>query len=263
MIPAIAVARPTSLNDAASLLDDDCSLYCGGTELLLAMRMGLLAPSKLVDLKRIDRLRQIELGDDTLRVGAACTHAQLVRDQQVRAAVPLLAQIESSVGNPRVRTQGSIGGNICFAEPKSDVIAGLIALEATVTLYSLPGTRTMPVSEFIVGAYETRRGDREIVECIDIPTNGRPGVHLKYQTMERPTVSVVISSHSNGIRVVIGAAGDVPVWSDASERTELDIDELISRLDPIEDLSGSGDYKRHVARVYVNRALAEFDQAVR
>lgn len=259
MIPAVSIARPLTVADALVAIDDDTSPFCGGTELLLAMRMGLLSPSRLLDLKAVEELRVLYAANGVIHVGAARTHAELAFSALIRDQLPLLARVEAAVGNPRVRAQGTIGGNLCFAEPKSDVVAVLIALNASVFLQSADGTRIVSVSEFIVGAYDTDLQMGEIMIEVQIPVNRRDGAHLKYQVMERPTVSVVVAPTDEGLRVVIGAAGETPVWQDAPDSSHVDVDDMIGRLDPLEDLSGSGDYKRHVARVFVDRALARFD----
>src|SRR5262245_34013181 len=101
------------------------------------MRMGLLTPSGLVDLKRIPELRDITMAEGALVIGAGATHDNVARNQVVRSQAPLLAEVEDMVGNARVRAQGTVGGNLCFAEPRSDVIALLTAFEATLVLRSV------------------------------------------------------------------------------------------------------------------------------
>lgn len=261
MLPAFSVARPSRVDDALPMLSDDVLPYCGGTELLLAMRMGLLAPEILVDLKGIAELRAIERQDGVLAIGGAATHAAVIASGLVREALPYLVDVEQSVGNPRVRAQGSVGGNLCFAEPKSDVITALIALRSRVVLRSATSSRVLPVEEFIQGPYTADHEPGELLTRIEVPiVPGRRGVYLKYQTMERPTVAVAVLAAGEGIRIVVGAAGELPVWADATSVAGVDIDELVARIEPVPDLTGSEDYKRHVAGVYIRRALTRFEE---
>src|SRR5690606_27215887 len=137
--------RPETLQEALALLSFDTLPYAGGTELLLAMRSGLLRPDGLVDLKRITGLGSVALDDDVLRIGGTATHQAVAVDRDVRAELPVLAEVLRQVGNPRVRSSGTLGGNLCFAEPKSDVATILGALEATVRLDSPEGSRNVAV----------------------------------------------------------------------------------------------------------------------
>ncbi|HKC27635.1 MAG TPA: FAD binding domain-containing protein, partial [Jatrophihabitans sp.] len=138
-----------------SALGEDSLPYAGGTELLLAMKMGLLTPATLVDLKRIAELNDISVDGARLRVGAGATHDEIARHPLVRTHAPLLAAVEERVGNARVRAQGTLGGNVCFAEPRSDVIALLIAVDARLVLRSPAGERDVPAADFVLGPYWT------------------------------------------------------------------------------------------------------------
>src|SRR5258707_4973115 len=116
-LPPFAVHRPRSVQDASRLLvdlGDDAAAYCGGTELLLAMKLGLANYAHLVDLKRVDGLRGVARHDGSLRIGAATTHHELESSAEVRAWCPPMAAMSSQVANLRVRSAGSIDGNLCF-----------------------------------------------------------------------------------------------------------------------------------------------------
>jgi aerobic carbon-monoxide dehydrogenase medium subunit len=254
VLPTFAVHRPSRVEDAVGLLSDDALAYHGGTELLLALRMGLLRPAALVDLKRVDGLDGIRRDDGQLLIGAGTSHDRVARDPLVREYVPLLAAAEGSVGNARVRAQGTLGGNICFAEPRSDVTTVLIALDATLRLVSPSGSRTVPVAEFVQGPYWTVREPDELLVEAAIPLPAPSGVYLKFQTAERPTVGVAAVHRAGGVRLVVGAVGELPLVSDHDDGT-VDPAEVAARIEPVADLTGSVAYKRHVTEVYVRRAL--------
>jgi CO/xanthine dehydrogenase FAD-binding subunit len=115
--------RPAKVEDAVALLaryGDDAAPYAGGTELLLAMKMGFAQYDHLVDLKRVPELRGVALRGNVLSVGALARHAEIASDDAVREAVPALAKLCGEIANPRVRSAGTIGGNLCFAEPRAD-----------------------------------------------------------------------------------------------------------------------------------------------
>lgn len=263
VLPDFEHHRASSLDEALALVSFDNPPYSGGTELLLAMRAGLLRPEGLVDLKRIDELGAIGIADDRFDIGGAVTHQRAIEDPRVREHLPTLAATLEKVGNPRVRAAGTLGGNLCFAEPKSDVASVLIALEAEVELRSSVGTRSLLVSEFVLGPYTTAREDDEILTSIRIPRRrGRPAAYVKYQTMERPTIGVAAAMTAAGrCRVVVGAVGGTPEMFESADPSGIDGAEIASAVEVIPDLTGSERYKRHVVSVYVAKALQEMNQA--
>jgi carbon-monoxide dehydrogenase medium subunit len=257
VLPAFDLERPSRLEDVLAAISESASPYAGGTELLLAMKAGLLRPDTLVDLKRVDSLLRISSDGDPISIGGAVTHRRAVLDSGIRERLSVLAAVLERVGNPRVRAVGTLGGNLCFAEPKSDVATILIALCADVRLVSARETRVLPVEEFVVGPYTTTRADDEILSEILVPVDGSRAVYEKFQTMERPTVGVAGSIASDGsVRIVVGAVGGSPHLVTAASLDAVDAHAIAAEIDVIPDMTGSARYKRHVTRLYVQRALA-------
>ena len=262
VLPAFELHRPETIEEAVRLVSWDDLPYVGGTELLLAMKAGLLNPRSLIDLKGIPRLASISSTDGWLDIGAIVTHQEAATSDTVSSSIPELPPVLEHVGNPRVRWSGTLAGNLCFAEPKSDVIPFLIALDAEVSLASTEGTRRLPVRDFILGPYYTARTENELLTLIHIPENAdRVGTYLKYQVMERPTVGVAAVRHTSEsasrTRVVVGAAGELPVVHEMEGEVDKQafVEALSELLEPIPDVTGSPDYKRHVTGVFVRRAL--------
>ena len=135
------------------------------------MGLGLRRPSAIVDLKRVEALGRIEVDADgrTVTVGAAATHRRLSDDLGVREHLPTLAGAASRVGNARVRSTGTVGGNLCFAEPRSDLGCVLVALGASAEVRSVRGARTLTIDELIVGAFETSLAEDEILTTVTVP----------------------------------------------------------------------------------------------
>jgi carbon-monoxide dehydrogenase medium subunit len=258
MLPPFSLARPGSLPDALDLLDDDAVPYCGGTELLLAMRAGLLRPAVLVDLKAVPELSGIRVQHDRLLIGATTTHAQLIRHPLVAEHAPFLADIERRVGNPRVRSQGSIGGNLCFGEPRSDLLTALVALRASLILHDRQRIREVAAEDFLEGPYATACAPGELLGSVAIPLPlPAAAIYLKYQITERPTVAVAAAGDDASVRVVVGAAGEVPVYSD-SPPGHVDVGALVAAVDPVADLSGSVQYKRAMTEVHLRHAMTAY-----
>jgi aerobic carbon-monoxide dehydrogenase medium subunit len=266
LLPDFALSRPTSIDEALQCLAEDGVPYVGGTELVAAMLIGVLAPSHLVDLKRVTELVGVRAADGQLTIGAATKHRDVAGSSEVQRHAPMLAAACSRLGNMRVRASGSIGGNICFADPRSDVTTALFALRAQVSLRSPDGRRTVPIEDFILGAMEADRADEELLEAIQIPVADDHHVYLRHQPSEYPTVCIgVVTSraHPHGpARIVVGAVGERPQPFDVPSINEVDLSAIVPELDVIEDLNGSEDYKRHLAGVFIGRAVAEMKETV-
>jgi carbon-monoxide dehydrogenase medium subunit len=283
MLPPFEIHAPKTAADAATArrdLGEEAAVYAGGTELVLVMKEGLGAWRHLIDIKGIAELHELGVADgapDTLRIGAAVSHRTLVRSALVRARWPLLAETEAQVANPRVRAVGTLGGNLAFAEPRSDPAATLLVHEARVTLASPSARRTLPLSEFLRGSYETALAPDEVLTGIEVPAApaGAHGAYLKYGLHERPTVGVaalVVPARDGTVaqaRVAVGCVAAVPVRLGALERAlrgaalaTLAAGTGPARgagegLDAVSDLHGSAEYKQHLVGVFAARALAE------
>jgi carbon-monoxide dehydrogenase medium subunit len=269
--------RPATVDEAVRLraeLGDAAALYAGGTELLLAMKMGVLDYEHLIDVKRIDELRGIELRDGAVRIGATVTHRELETDPLVAESLPALVALERNVANVRVRSAGTLAGNIAFGEPHADPPALLAALGAYVELVGARGRRELPVEEFVAGAYETRLDEDELIEAVvvPVPDDGVRATYLKFQVLERPAVGVAAVAHirdgcfAGEPAIVLGAVDERPVrvaagtldgvaCDDAASVDEV-VEAALEAIEPVDDLSGSAEYKRHLTGVLVRRALA-------
>src|SRR5438093_3839755 len=195
MLRRFDVHRATSVADAVSLrqrFGKDAAIYAGGTELLLAMKMGVARWPHLIDVKPIVSLAEISATKDTLRIGATATHWDIERNPLVAKALPALVQLEANVANVRVRAAGTLAGNLAFGEPHADPPSLLIALGARVVLEGASGSRLLPVADFITGMYETAPATDEIIVAIEIPLPARDVrvAYVKFQILERPSVGV-------------------------------------------------------------------------
>ncbi|HET8528439.1 MAG TPA: FAD binding domain-containing protein [Gaiellaceae bacterium] len=253
--------RPASVEEAVQLraeLGDGAALYAGGTELLLALKLGVLEYEHLIDLKRIPALKGIEVRDGALRIGAGATHREIETSPLVAEHLPALSTLARHVANVRVRAAGTLAGNLAFAEPHADPAALLVALGATVELVGSDGPRSLPVEEFVLGAYETDLGEDELIEAfvVPLPQLETRATYLKFQVLERPTVGVAAVARNGGApTVVVGAVDEKPVRVEATGEVDAYVDAAREAVDPVDDLSGSAEYKRHLTGVLVRRAL--------
>jgi aerobic carbon-monoxide dehydrogenase medium subunit len=282
MLPPFEIHQPTTPDEAATLrarFGETGVLYAGGSELILAMKEGLGDFAHLIDVKTIPALHRLELAGDvtTLVVGAAITHRALERSALVRERFPLLAEAERQVGNVRVRAMGTLGGNLCFAEPHSDPPTVLLLHDSTVILHGTGGVRRMAVAEFVVGPYETALRADEIMTSVEVPMAPPRSVsaYLKFGMHERPTVGVAVllvpDENERAIteaRVSVGCVGPVPTRLPGLEAQLIGVplsvlesgwapaERAAATLDAVSDLHGSADYKLAMSGVFVKRALA-------
>jgi carbon-monoxide dehydrogenase medium subunit len=275
-LPPFALHRPRSLDEAEDLLaehGDEAVVYCGGTELLLVMKLGLAAYSNLVDLKGIPELRVLEERDGELCVGAAVTHHELESSPFVHRLFPALADMERRVANVRVRSVGTLGGNLCFSDPHSDPATFLLASGAELVCRRGVAERTIPIGEFVRGPYETALGPHELLTEIRIPVLpvGAALVHEKFAMHERPALTVSCfmraeDGHIAETRIAIGSVSATPGRVSEAENllvglpVESGADQLrvageiaAETVAPLADLNGSVEYKRNLVCVFVSR----------
>lgn len=257
---------------------DEAGVYAGGTELLLAMKHEALNYAHLIDVKVIAGLNSINARNGSLEVGATCTHRSIERSPLVRQRQPVLAELEANVANVRVRATGTLGGNLCFAEPHSDPATLLLALGANVEVEGSAGTREMTVEEFLAGAYTNALQPGELLTKIVVPC-GKPNeraAYLKFQVHERPTLGLAlwIETPDDGrtlasARVAVGCVCPAPSRAPRAEdllvgpRSEVEgrlpdaADAIADAADLTADHEGSIEYKRNLIHVFLRRALGK------
>jgi carbon-monoxide dehydrogenase medium subunit len=277
MLRRFDVHRVTSVAEAVDLrqrFGEDAAIYAGGTELLLAMKLGVARWPHLIDVKPIPSLGAIGATQDALRIGATATHWDIERNPLVAKTLPALAQLEANVANVRVRAAGTLAGNLAFGEPHADPPSMLVALGARVVLEGKAGSRSLPVAEFITGMYETALAADEIIVAIEIPLPARDVrvAYAKFQILERPSVGVAAVATLRDGRfvgapvVVVGAVDEMPRRVETKQFAGADARDAGTRealaeaarstVEPIADLAGGVDYKRHLVGVFAQRALA-------
>ncbi len=273
--------EPTTIDEAVGLLaegDGDAKIYAGGTELLLAMKAGVLQCASLVNVKTIPGLDCIGVEDGELVIGAAATHSAIEHSPAVQEQLPLLCEVERRVANVRVRNVGTLAGNLCFADPHSDPATLLLALEATLTAAGPQGARQVAIADLQLGAYETSLGEDELIVDVRIPlpSASTRTAYLKFGHHHRPTLGVAAALDVEGdviadARLALGCVGPVASRLTRSEQalrgaraSALDAGSAPLReaaslaredAEAIDDLHGSAEYKEHLTGVFVERAI--------
>jgi carbon-monoxide dehydrogenase medium subunit len=278
--PSFAYFAPHSLNEALDLLEkhgEEAKVLAGGHSLIPALKFRLADPASLIDLGRIPDLRGIHIDGQNLAIGALTTHTEVASSEHVKRHFPGLADAASVIGDLQVRNRGTIGGSIAHADPAADLPVMLTSLNASFTLVSASAERSIKAENFFVDFFTTMLEPDEILREISIPLP-EPRTGTAYVKLPHPASGYVVVSaaaalcvDSSGIcqsaRVVLGGMGGVPHRAAATERalqsqrlSEAVIAAAAARAadgtSPHPDSYADEDYKRHMATVYAQRAIA-------
>jgi aerobic carbon-monoxide dehydrogenase medium subunit len=278
-LPPFRLHRPSSVEEASRILadlGDDAAAFCGGTELLLAMKLGLATYDHLVDLKRVADLSGVRVGSGgVVHIGAATTHHELETSVSLRACYPEMSAMISQVANLRVRSVGTLGGNLCFADPHSDPASFLIAVGATLECQRGGKVRRIPAAEFPTGLYETALAPGELLTAVDLPTRpDHTGLsHRRMKLTERPVVTATaqVSLHGNAVdqaRLIVGSVGIMPFSADTTGllgataadfalRSAACASQAAADCSALSDGEASPDYLRHLVTLHAREALEE------
>ncbi|HSV84847.1 MAG TPA: xanthine dehydrogenase family protein subunit M [Ramlibacter sp.] len=273
--------QPRSVAEASRTLadlGDDCRLMAGGTALMLVMRQRMVAPTHVVSAAKIEALRGISFDPRSgLRIGALVKHNELARSEVVQRHYPVLAAMAAQVANPQVRNQGTLGGNLCYADPATDPPGCLLAHGAQVVLGSARGERVLTIEEFLVDYYVTAIEPDELVVEIRVPAPlpdaaGAYTRFLRTAAEHRPLVSVALMTRREGAlcreaKLVIGASVPVPGRVTRAEEflrgkqvtasiAAQAADIVAEDIEPISDIRGNADFRRAMARVVARRTIA-------
>ena len=272
--------EPSTVVEACRMLadlGDECRAMAGGTALMLAMRQRMLSPTHIVSLARIDALRGIDFDPvHGLRIGALSRHCDVAGSALVLHHHPMLASMAARLANPQVRNQGTIGGNLCYADPATDPPGCLMALDARVVLAGPQGERVLSMQEFLVDYYQTALQPDELLREIRIPpplpgSTGHYARFLRTAAEHRPLVNVALAlrrdaGRGHAVRLVTGASTAIPTRATRAEQflegrvvTPVVAAEaaamVAADIDALSDQRGSADYRRAMVRVTAQRSI--------
>jgi carbon-monoxide dehydrogenase medium subunit len=274
--PKFEYYRASSIAEALSLLGEHsgAKLLAGGHSLIPAMNIRLADPGALIDIGRIDELKGISNGDGAVHMGALTTHATIAASDQVPDA---LSDAAGVIGDPQVRNRGTIGGNIAYADPASDLPTVLTALGARIHITSAGGDRTVAAQDFFIGIMETALQAGEMITAIEVPACAG-GCGSAYAKLANPAsryamvgvAAMVVLEGGTCSEAGVAVGGLVPsarrapsveaalmgktpttdVIADAAEAVQNDLGD-----DILEDIQAGGAYRKAMATVFSRRAL--------
>ncbi len=275
MTASLLVASST--DEALQELAAGARPVAGGTDLVVGDRQGKAPlPDRLVAIHRLDALREIEIGDDFLRLGALVTHAQIAAHELIRERLTALADASAIVGSHATRTRGTIGGNVMNASPAMETGGPLICMGATAVLRSGAGERRVAVEELFLGPGRTSAQPEELLVAVEIrlpqPDTGSCYLRLEYRRqMEIAVVGatavvsldggrieharVAITALAPTIRRVPEAEAALVGTDGGREAATAAAEAAAAASTPIGDVRGSADYRRAMAAVISRRAV--------
>ncbi|MGP3923272.1 FAD binding domain-containing protein [Streptomyces sp. 8N616] len=274
---AFDYARPQSLDEAVSALaggGEEAKVLAGGQSLLPILRLRLAFPDLLVDVGRVPELRGVREEAGTLVIGAMTSHHDVIRDPLVRRYAGLLAAAAETVADPAVRHRGTLGGSLAHADPAGDLPAVALALDAELVAAGPQGRRTIPAREFFTDYLQTALLPGELLVEVRVPKMENWGFH--YEKFHRVAQSWAVVGVATAVRrddgriaearIGLTNMGPAPVRAGACESALAGAaaepgavaraaESAAEGTRPASDLSGSPEYREHLARVLTRRAV--------
>ncbi len=272
--------RASSLQEALDLLhkyEGNAKLLAGGHSLIPTMKLRLNTPEHLIDIRTIPGFAEISQSGNELIIGGGATHSSIEKSNLVKTHAPVLAQAAAVIGDPQVRNMGTIGGSLAHADPAADYPAAILASDAQIVAISTDGERTIPADAFFVDLFTTDLEEGEIIKEIRVPVdgNGVRSAYLKFPhpasrfavvgcavrlTMDGNTctdarvaftgvASTAFRDHGVEEALVGKTLDDATIKAAARQAAEDDDLELM------EDHFASEEYRKHLAKVYAERAI--------
>jgi aerobic carbon-monoxide dehydrogenase medium subunit len=255
--------RPSSVDEAVALFGKgkEAKYLAGGQTLIPVMKQRLAAPSDVIDLARIKELVGIDVSGNTVTIKAATPHYDVASSAAVQKAIPALAHLASTIGDPAVRHRGTIGGSLANNDPAADYPSAVLALGATVKT----NKRSIAADDFFKGLFATALEDGEIITAISFPVAAKAG----YAKFPHPASRFALT----GVFVAKTGAGDVRVAATgASQSGVMRVGTIEAALKAnwsaaalanvtipasglMSDIHGSSDYRANLIKVMAQRAV--------
>ena len=246
---------------------DDAKLLAGGHSLLPLMKFRLASPAVLIDIGRLRDLSYVRQEGSHIAIGALTRHHDIATSPEVRAGVPVLAHVAGQVGDPQVRHRGTIGGSVAHGDPASDLPAVVLALGGSFIAEGPSGRREIAASDFHLSFFEVALEPDEILVEARLPR--APGEHWGFEKLTKRAqdwaiVGAVAARTDHGVGVGLVNMAPVPLRATAVESAvasgagAAEAAQLAAEnAEPAADFNGSVEYRQHVARVLVRRALEQ------
>lgn len=280
---------PWKIEEALEILSKygkEIKVIAGGTDLLIQYYDRLYEVNGWLDLKNIKELKDIRINKNKIEIGAMVSHAQLEKSEDIKEYFPVLNQAAADIGSPQIRNRGTVGGNIVNASPAGDLLAPLMAYDAQFRLLSIQGEKIVPAEEFFTGPKKTILEPAQLLTQIILPllSERTYGCWIKIGKRKALiiatiTLALVVEMAEDNetvkdVRTCLGSVAPTPIEIEeirekmiGKKFSELDFNQLgqivEDKISPIDDIRGTREYRKDVAKNIMINALKEIDSAWR
>ncbi len=280
---------PQEIEEALEILSKygkEIKVIAGGTDLLIQYYDRLYEVGAWLDLKNIKELKEIKIYQNRMEIGAMVSHTQLEKSEDIRKYFPILSQAAADIGSPQIRNRGTIGGNIVNASPAGDLLAPLMAYDAQFRLLSIQGEKIVPAEEFFVGPKKTILEPAQLLTqvILPLPSERTYGSWIKIGKRKALiiatiTLALTVEMDENNkiikdVRACLGSVAPTPIEIKEIRKkmvgknfNQLDFAELgqivEDKISPIDDIRGTREYRKDVAKNIMINALEEIGSARR
>jgi len=278
---------PQKIEEALEILsryEREIKIIAGGTDLLVQYYDRLYEINHWLDLKNIKELKDIRINKNQMEIGAMVTHTQLEISEDIKKYFPILSQAAADIGSPQIRNRGTVGGNIVNASPAGDLLAPLMAYNAQFRLLSIQGEKIVTAEEFFIGPKKTILESAQLLTQIilPLPSERTYGSWIKIGKRKALiiatiTLALVVEMAEDNktikdVRTCLGSVAPTPIEIKEVKKkmagknfNHLDFAELgqivEDKISPIDDIRGTREYRKDVAKKIMINALEEIDSA--
>jgi CO/xanthine dehydrogenase FAD-binding subunit len=288
-VPRQGYFAPQQIEEALEILTEygkEIKVIAGGTDLLIQYYDRLYEVNGWLDLKNIKELKEIKIHQNRMEIGAMVTHIQLENSEDIKKYYPVLNQAAADIGSPQIRNRGTIGGNIVNASPAGDLLAPLMAYDAQFRLLSVQGEKIVPAEEFFIGPKKTILETAQLLTRIilPLPSERTYGSWIKIGKRKALiiatiTLAMVVEMDEDNktvedVRTCLGSVAPTPIEIKEIRKkmvgkkiNQLDFNQLgqlvEDKISPIDDIRGTREYRKDVAKNIMIDALEEIGLAWR
>jgi CO/xanthine dehydrogenase FAD-binding subunit len=271
--------------EAATLLrqfGDDAKVLAGGQSLIPMLNFRLVQPKRLIDINPVAELDYIRAGESGLAVGALTRTGTLERSVEALRLVPLVSEAVRLIGHPSIRHRGTVGGSLAHADPASELPTVALALDADLVVRNPDRERTIPAAEFFKGTFTTAREPDDLLTEVRFPVwpahSGFAFLEFSRRNGDFAVAGVAVmltvdAGHVTRAAIALCGVASTPIRAPQAEQVLLGAvptagvaraaaEAASAGLHPSSDISGTGAFRRQVARTYAERAIARaFERA--
>jgi CO/xanthine dehydrogenase FAD-binding subunit len=288
-VPCQGYFAPQRIEESLKILSKygkEIKVIAGGTDLLIQYYDRLYEVGSWLDLKNIKELKEIKINKNEMEIGAMVTHSQLEKSEDIKKYFPILSRAAADIGSPQIRNRGTVGGNVVNASPAGDLLAPLMAYKAKFKLLFTQGEKIVPAEEFFIGPKKTILESAQLLTQIILPLPKKKTYGCWIKIGKRKaliiatiTLALVVEMAEDNktvkdVRTCLGSVAPTPIEIKEIRKKmvgknfdQLDFNQLgqlvEDKISPIDDIRGTREYRKDVAKNIMINALEEIGSAWR